>query len=160
MVRMVGMYWSLRANKISSMFGNPWLLWRKYRYRTMWPNNVSNSLLQNNWWSSARQYVYSHFISLLSIYSDLEYCSMFENTRIIKSRIRRVVNGVPVENSWDWIVRLDFFTDLSSDQSSLCSGTVIHKNFILTAGHCCRGKNSVLMTFKDCRKIFEKLRTF
>ena len=87
--------------------------------------------------------------------SDLEYCSMLDNTKIIKTRNRRVVNGVPVESSWDWIVRLDFFINQSSDQSSLCSGTVIHRNFILTAGHCCRGKDSVLMTFKDCKKYIK-----
>ena len=80
---------------------------------------------------------------------------MLDNTKIIKTRKRRVVNGVPVEFSWDWIVRLDFFTDQSSDQSSLCSGTVIHRNFILTAGHCCRGKDSVLMTFKDSKKYIK-----
>ena len=73
---------------------------------------------------------------------------MLENRNSVKSRNRRVVNGVNVQDSWEWIVRLDFFTEFN-DKSSLCGGTVIHRNYVLTAAHCCEGKNSVLMTFKE-----------
>ena len=73
---------------------------------------------------------------------------MLENSKSVKSRNRRVVNGLAVNKSWDWIVRLEFFTNDSS-LSSLCGGTVIHRNFVLTAGHCCAGKDSVLMSFKE-----------
>ena len=73
---------------------------------------------------------------------------MLENSKIIKSRNRRVVNGLAVQSSWDWIVRLEFLTD-HSDLSSLCGGTVIHRHFVLTAAHCCIGKDSVLMNFKE-----------
>ena len=72
---------------------------------------------------------------------------MLQNSKTIKSRSRRVVNGQIVKNSWDWIVRLQFLND-ESNLASLCGGTVIHRNFILTAAHCCFGKDSVIMNFK------------
>ena len=72
---------------------------------------------------------------------------MLENSKIVKSRNRRVVNGLAVGESWDWLVRLEFSTD-DSDLASLCGGTVIHRNFVLTAAHCCIGKTSVIMNFK------------
>ena len=75
---------------------------------------------------------------------------MSQNAKIIKSRNRRVVNGVAVRDTWDWIVRLEFLTD-NSDLSSLCGGTVIHRNFVLTAAHCCIGKDYVIMNFKEIK---------
>ena len=83
-----------------------------------------------------------------NITEKLQYCSMLENSKIIKSRNRRVVNGMVVRDFWDWIVRLEFLND-ESDLSSLCGGTVIHRNFVLTAAHCCIGKDYVIMNFKD-----------
>ena len=73
---------------------------------------------------------------------------MLENSKLVKSRSRRVVNGEPVRESWDWIVRLEFLTEYNA-VSSLCGGTVIQKNFILTAAHCCIEKDSVLINFKE-----------
>ena len=78
---------------------------------------------------------------------------MLENSKIVKSRNRRVVNGLPVKNAWDWIVRLEFLANYS-DLTSLCGGTVIHRNFVLTAAHCCIGKDSVIMNFKEIKSIF------
>ena len=48
---------------------------------------------------------------------------MLENSKTVKSRNRRVVNGLAVINSWDWLVRLEFFSD-NSNIGSLCGGTV------------------------------------
>jgi len=75
---------------------------------------------------------------------------MSQNAKMIKSRNRRVVNGVAVRDTWDWIVRLEFLTD-NNDLSSLCGGTVIHRNFVLTAAHCCIGKDYVIMNFKEIK---------
>ena len=75
---------------------------------------------------------------------------MSQNAKMIKSRNRRVVNGVAVRDTWDWIVRLEFLTN-NSDLSSLCGGTVIHRNFVLTAAHCCIGKDYVIMNFKEIK---------
>ena len=73
---------------------------------------------------------------------------MLDNSKTVKSRNRRVVNGLAVTNSWDWLVRLEFLSE-NSNIASLCGGTVIHRNFVLTAAHCCIGKVSVIMNFKE-----------
>ena len=72
---------------------------------------------------------------------------MLQNAETVRTRNRRVVNGMTVRESWDWIVRLEFLTD-KSDMAFLCGGTVIHRNFVLTAAHCCIDRDYVVMTFK------------
>ena len=77
---------------------------------------------------------------------------MLENSKIVKSRNRRVVNGIAVRDSWKWIVRLEFLTN-DSNLASLCGGTVIHRNFVLTAAHCCIKQDFVIMNFKEIKLI-------
>ena len=79
---------------------------------------------------------------------------MLENSKIVKSRNRRVVNGIAVRDSWEWIVRLEFLTN-DSNLASLCGGTVIHRNFVLTAAHCCIKKDFVIMNFKEIKLIWK-----
>ena len=80
---------------------------------------------------------------------------MTQNSKTLK-RTRRVVNGLAVQNSWTWIVRLEFLTE-NSKISFQCGGTVIHENFVLTAAHCCIGKSKVLLNFKE-NLILKRLR--
>ena len=79
---------------------------------------------------------------------------MLKNSKIVKSRNRRVVNGISVRDSWKWIVRLEFLTN-DSNLASLCGGTVIHRNFVLTAAHCCIKKDFVIMNFKEIKLIWK-----
>ena len=75
---------------------------------------------------------------------------MLDNSKIVKARNRRVVNGIAVRDAWDWIVRLEFLSD-DSDRGSLCGGTIIHRNFVLTGAHCCTHKDYVIMNFKEIK---------
>lgn len=137
----------MRFLQTKNLFEKLWMQWtgiwrRKMRecWRYVLPTTVRYFI---------RRWLF-RFKSLLKKSLDLQYCSMLENSKAVKSRNRRVVNGYGVSKNWDWIVRLEFLTD-DSDLSSLCGGTVIHRYFILTAAHCCIGKDSVTMNFKEIK---------
>ena len=62
----------------------------------------------------------------------------------------RIVGGATVEEgAWPWIV------GLNSGRKHWCGGTAITKNagsksdWILTAGHCCKGETSIRVTIGD-----------
>ena len=76
---------------------------------------------------------------------------MLQNSKNLKSKNSRIINGLIVHDSWEWIVRLQFFRD-DSDLSYSCGGTVIHRNFVLTAAHCCSGKDYVKMNSRNYLK--------
>merc|ERR1712002_395808 len=49
----------------------------------------------------------------------------------------RIVNGVNANpNSWPWIVHLSF-----EDNEWICGGTIINREWVLTAAHCCMNED-------------------
>ena len=59
----------------------------------------------------------------------------------------RIAGGIEAKkNSWPWIVNLRF-EDGKSAYGSFCGGTIIEKNWVLTAAHCCKDKLKVFMNF-------------
>ena len=67
----------------------------------------------------------------------------------------RIINGVnPKDSTWSWLVRLQF-QDFNSwrkqkiNNGLPCGGTIIHNNWILTAGHCCDKKYIVEINFEE-----------
>ena len=59
------------------------------------------------------------------------------------------------------MVRLDFLNkkqyDAKNEHGTLCSGTIFHENFIMTAAHCCRNKYLVYVYFNDHSRSVEEI---
>ena len=56
---------------------------------------------------------------------------------------KRIVNGAIADpGEWPWQVLLQWENGSSRFNSSFCGGAILSKHFILTAGHCIRGKLS------------------
>ena len=66
---------------------------------------------------------------------------------------RRLIAGgrVARKNSWPWIVLLQFYGYDENNvlKEFICGGTLIEKNWVLTAGHCCADKFKVDMIFGE-----------
>ena len=49
----------------------------------------------------------------------------------------RILGGAPaIPNSWPWITQI-----IDSTNDYLCGGTLLSEYWVLTAGHCCDGKD-------------------
>ena len=49
----------------------------------------------------------------------------------------RIINGVnAVQNSWPWVVSIQYYDSYSKSFYSGCDGSILYENYILTAAHC------------------------
>ncbi|CAG5110230.1 Oidioi.mRNA.OKI2018_I69.chr2.g4651.t1.cds [Oikopleura dioica] len=96
-----------------------------------------------------------------SIKSGLETCVSASNFptggRKKRERLSKIVGGVNAEEgSWPWITRLFLTESIGGGSGFLCSGSIIHNHWVLSAAHCCDGIAEVVATFGDIsRSTFE-----
>ena len=97
-------------------------------------------------------YFVLHYKLYYNISENLTICSL---NNAENSPFMRIINGVkPKDSTWSWLVRLQF-QDFNSwrkrkiNNGLPCGGTIIHNNWILTAGHCCDKKYIVEIHFEE-----------
>merc|ERR1719223_1035127 len=80
----------------------------------------------------------------------LQTCTRESNFGKNRGNDAKIVGGVTAEkNQWPFIARLTIGFD--DGQESLCGGTIIDNNWVLTAAHCCDGASWINATFSDLR---------
>ena len=100
--------------------------------------------------------IYYFFVLYYKLYynisENLTICSL---NNAENSPLMRIINGVkPKDSTWSWLVRLQFqdfnsWSEQKINNGLPCGGTIIHNNWILTAGHCCDKKYIVEIHFEE-----------
>ncbi|CAG5109935.1 Oidioi.mRNA.OKI2018_I69.chr2.g4403.t1.cds [Oikopleura dioica] len=64
--------------------------------------------------------------------------------------VERIINGTTAGTNWPFIVRIKV------DKMFLCGGAILNEQWIVTAAHCLRNMNHVVVTLGDRSKLFQE----